>query len=232
MPTIAFTFPTLPADADPNRVDFYQRTYKALQRKGLAVPGTEADQISRADLLLHLQTVAGQIVRDELDNDPANRGYGALSNADAATAINEHYMAVNGAPGQRFPEANQQGYVTLAGSTDVALLAERRPSGGDPGFDTFLLASTGIPRPDAFIRFRMVTPTVGLRGKLAKVQAVTASNAIALGTKSPIVIPAGEIFDLGRPFPDILPPRLVDVLLGVPWGPRQLTEADIAAARS
>ena len=208
----------------------YARIYRALSRRGWPVPAIDSTDITRPQLLAHLRSVAGQIVRDELDNDPEGRGYGAQDNATAAHTCNEPYQPDR--IGTRVQGAHTQGYVTLAGSTDAGILAEKRIAGGDPDFVTLLTNGEGVQKRGLFIRFRPNTPRAALRGQIAKIQAVTASNGIAMGVQAPFAIPAGEVFDVGYLNPPIFRARVAMILDRLPYGPNVLTADDITGARS
>lgn len=225
MGAIVSNFPQLPADADPNRVAVYAAVYSDLTRLGLALPATPANAITRADLLAHLQGLVGQIIKDELTNNPEVLDY-AGTDANTANEINRPYQPPSG---RRWPGSNQTGYRTIVGSTLLGLSAELNPGGGDPGFlgpvFSDVVPSQGV------IRFRLATTTVALRGQARIITLVPASNQLALSNPLPVIPPAGEIFDIGQVHPTIvLPPRFGQISR-VPFCPNALTAADIAAAK-
>lgn len=226
MGAILSDFPSLPADGDPDRVDRYTRVYSQLAHLGLAVPATPANVITRAALLAHLQALAGQIIKDEITNNPESLNY-AGSDAATATEISSPYTPP---AGRRWPGANATGYRTLAGSTTLALIAELNPGGGDPGFTGPVF--DGLVNANAVIRFRAATTTVALRGQARLIQVVATSAQLNLAGPLPLVVPAGEIFDVGVVHPSIIfPGRHSQILRGLPYSPNALTAADIAAAK-
>ena len=241
MGAIAYSYPSIPeVNNDPQagpivteayKNNIFARIYKRLQDLGLSIPATASDAISRADLITHLQVEAGALVRSELDTDPLERGYAGLNDADAAVAINQPFVTDSDEKARKLPLANRQGYRTLAGSSDVVLVCELRPSGGDPDFTTWL-APAGVLDQNAFVRFRRNTPTVALRGEQAKVQAVTNSSTIAIGSALSVAPGNNDRFDVVFATPDVNEPRVVTVLLKFPGGPNALTAQDIAGART
>jgi hypothetical protein len=66
MAKIAAPFAQLPDRTDPNWPGVYETVYAQLVGMGLEVPGTPANEISRADLEGHLQKLAGQLLKAEL----------------------------------------------------------------------------------------------------------------------------------------------------------------------
>lgn len=90
---ITSDFPQLPQDEDPYRIAIYQAVYDQLDAMGIGHPGTPAANISRANMLKHLQQEAGKIVHQELQaakyqghTDAENAA--ALDTADPLGAFN------------------------------------------------------------------------------------------------------------------------------------------------
>jgi len=99
MGAIVSDFPSLPADADPNRAARYAGVYSDLAVRGLSIPVTASDAITRAALLAHLQTLAGVIIKAELQADPQALYSGAATDALKATAISDGYTKVDARTG-------------------------------------------------------------------------------------------------------------------------------------
>jgi hypothetical protein len=226
MGAILSDFPSLPLDAAPDRVAIYTRIYAELTALGLAVPGTGAGAITRAALLLHLQGLVGQIVKDELLANPETLDY---AGTDAATAVevNRPYTPPNG---RRWPGSNLTGYRTIAGSTLLGLVAETNPGGLDPGFTGVIFE--GLANANAVIRFRQTTATVVLRGVGRLIVLAAASNQLNLAGPLPAIPAVGDVFDVGQVHPSIvLPPRLNQIWRRIPCTPNTLTAADVTAAK-
>jgi hypothetical protein len=227
MGAILSDFPQLPIDAHPQRVALYTRVYDDLTALGLALPVQPANTISRAQLLAHLQGLAGSIVKAELLADPESR-YTALSDAQIANVISKEF-APNVA--SRFPGSNVGGYTVLT-STTAGLTAEMT-GGGVPNFDTLLFdVTTGNMRASVYLRFRNSTTTVALRGKFGRIDDAPSASALTFAIASPIAPPAGNVFDIGYLRPVLLIPRLAEILRRLPHSPNELTTADITAAKA
>jgi len=227
MGKIVSDFKGLPPDgATPEEIAFRQRAfagvYEDLEALELARPVTPSNVITRAALLDHLQTLAGAIIKAELDGDPDGRGYGGASDAVNADAIAADYV-----PGQvvRFPGSHPTGYRVAAGSTDTGLVLVQSPGGGAPG----LLAIAGLAR--GMIRFRLTAATVANRGAVMTIKAVPLDNTITLDAPLPGVPTVGDILDVGLVRPSRLPGRLCQILRRFPFAPNALTPADITAAK-
>jgi hypothetical protein len=226
MGSILSDFPSLPQDADPNRVARFTLIYGELTFLGLALPGTPANAITRAALLAHLQALAGQLIKDELTGNPETLDY---AGTDAATAleINRAYTPPNG---RRWPGSNLTGYRTIAGSTVLALVAETNPGGLNPAFGSAVF--DGLAQLNGVIRFRLTTATVALQGVPRIVSLIAGANQLNLAGPLPAIPAVGDIFDIGQVHPTIiLPPRLNQILRRLPCSPNTLTAADITAAK-
>jgi hypothetical protein len=223
MGAIVSDFPNLPQDADPARAQIYQRAYVQLFGIGLALPAQPSSTITRAQFLAHLQGLVGELIKAELTADPDNVGYGG-TNAQKADAVGNAYQPNM----RRFQGSNPTGYQTAAGSLPSGLVAVTNPGLAAPAFDAL-----EFPTRRAGVRFRLTTPTAALRGEMRLVVMVPASDQLTLGNNLPGgVVPAGEVFDLiqivgGR----LLPARLYQLTIGIPFCPNSLTAADVAAAQ-
>lgn len=225
MGALVSDFASLPLDADPRRVEQYQRAYAALVHLGLPLPGPTPEAVTRAVLLAHLQAQAGAIIKAELAGNPDAVDY---AGTDAATAVNIG-VAYTLANGQRWPGANLTGYQTAAGSTALGLVMLTNPGLADP----LLLGATfaGLSAGNGLIRFRLATATVALRGIIRQVVTVPATNQLGMATPLPAVPAVGDILDIGLVAPPLNICRVSQVLRGFPFAPNALTAADIAAAK-
>lgn len=226
MGAITSDFPSLPQDADPRRVYEYTQAYKSLTEQGLALPAQSVATVTRAQLLAHLQALAGTVIRAELDSDPEARGYSGDTNAQAAARIVAPFAPV---AIRRFPRTSQTGYELIAGSTTGALVAT--VVGGAAALFTTSLVDEGIVSTDAIIRFRANTTTVGLRGRMFRLVDVLAADTLAQAPLLPVLPAVGDVFDIVQTRLAQLPPRLGQ-FLRIPYAPNVLTAADIAGART
>lgn len=229
MAAIVSDFPQLAQDADPNRVAIYTGVYADLTALGLAVPATPANVITRAALLLHLQTLAGQIVNDELTTDPDERDYaGAANDAARASLINAPFLP---AFLRRFPGTGV--YRTTAGSTDTSLTLVETPGATDPGFTTIPGLAANIN--NLVLRFGPLTTTVALRGVFRRVTAIAADNILTLQPANPLPVAPGLLdicrVGLARNL-GTLRARLSAITVRLPFCPNDMTAADITAAQS
>lgn len=223
MGAIVSDFPSLPLDADPQRVAAYTAAYADLTRLGLAVPAQAANVVTRAQFLAHLQGLAGAIIKAELAGDPDGVYTGGPTDAQLAQLIASPYT-LGGV--RRFPGSNATGYQVAAGSTVAGLVLVLNPGLGPPG----LLALSGL-QGAGLVRFRATAATVANRGQFTAVQLVPSDTAITLATPMPGVPTVGDICDLGLVAAPQQRPRLNQVLAGLPWSPNLLTTADITAAK-
>lgn len=225
MGALVSDFPSLPLDADPRRVEQYQRCYTALTHLGLPIPGPAPEVVTRAVLLAHLQTHAGAIIKTEIAVNPDGVDY---SGPDAATAVNIG-VAYALANGQRWPGANLTGYQTAAGSTALGLVVLTNPALADP----LLLGAAfgGLAAGNGVVRFRLATGTVALRGVIRQIALVPATNQLGMATPLPALPAVGDILDIGLVSPPLNICRVSQVLRGFPFAPNALTAADIAAAK-
>jgi hypothetical protein len=225
MGSLVSDFPSLPPDADPRRIEQYQRAYGALSHLGLPLPAPAPETVTRAVLLAHLQAQAGAIIKAELAGNPDGVDY---AGSDAATAVNigVAYALLNG---QRWPGANLTGYQTAVGTTALGLVVLTNPGLADP----LLLgaAFAGLAAGNGLIRFRLVTGTVALRGVIRQIATVPATNQLGLATPLPAVAAVGDVFDIGLVAPPLNICRVSQVLRGFPFAPNALTAADITAAK-
>lgn len=227
MGSLTSDFPALPLDADPDRVSLYAKVYADLVAQGIALPAQASNIITRAQLLAHLQAVAGAIIKAELDNDPEARGYGGAADDDSRAILLRSEFAPNVA--SRWPGASALGYSVVASTT--AGLQATIAGGGAPGFDALLNNPLTGTFPTVYLRFRNTTPTVALRGKFVRIDSVPAADQLAFAVQAPGAPPAGNIFDIGFIRPTTLPPRIALLLRGIPYCPNLLDAADIASAK-
>lgn len=222
MGAIVSDFPQLPADA-PGQAGVYAKVYDDLTVLGLALPAQQPNVVTRAQLLAHLQALAGAIIKAELAGDPDGVGFGAASDAQAATLICNPYIL---GTSRRFPNSSLTGYQAIAGSTAAGIVAGLNPGLGNP----LLLAVSGLAGAGA-IRFRQSAATVANRGVVLPIQIVPTDTTLTLAVPLPGVPTVGDIFDIGLVAPPQQPPRLHQILRRFPYLPNLLTPADITAAK-
>jgi hypothetical protein len=246
MGQIVSDFPSLPAEAaslptgDPDpkvaaaqlaaraaRLTEYANVYADLVRLGFAVPAQASNVVTRAQLLAHLQGLAGAIIKAEIATDPDSVYTGAPTDAQLAQLVAAPYT-----PGgvRRFPGSSLTGYQVAAGSTAAGLVLVTNPGLGAPGL--LALAAAGLLGA-GLIRFRAgaAVATVANRGAFTAVQLVPADNALTLATPLPGVPTVGDVCDLGLVVQLQQRPRINQVLAGLPFAPNVLTTADITAAK-
>lgn len=215
------------ADADPNLRIRWRKANDWLNDNGFAGFTTqEILTVTKAEFITRLKRELGVAVASELTTDPESRGYSGASDAEASALISNPYA---GRP-RRIDKTNEQGYRTLAGSSDVALVAEHW-QGGATDFIADLI-SDGVINRQAYVTFRETTTTTELRGTTVKVQSAKFANTLGLGSPLPVSAPAGERFDLLNPNGDQIVPRISLALRGFPYSPNVLSAGDITGARS
>jgi hypothetical protein len=227
MGAIVNGFDNLPADADPNRAALYARVYADLTALGLTLPAQTADTITRAQLVAHLRALAGQLVKDELTNDPEGRGYGPLTNAQVAAILHEEFAETTP---QRLDGSHATGYRVVAPVDARIIMLERNPGGGAPGFDTFMVKNGNVVT--AYLRFRNSATTVANRQVFRRVDVLQNGNGLVMTSPFPGVPAVGDICDLGHPNLRPIAGRLARVLRRFPYAPNALDAADVAGARS
>lgn len=225
MGAIISDFPSLPQDANPHRVQHFQQCYATLLGLGLTLPLQPASTVTRAQLLAHLQVLAGQIIKDELTNNPDSVDY-AGTNAATADNIGKAYATPQG---RRWPGSHPTGYQVAAGSTALGLVLLTNPGLVDPGF--LGAAFADLPAGNGVIRFRNTTATVALQGRVRQITLVVASGQIGLAGPLPVIPAVGDVLDLGLTSPPLNVARISQILRGFPFAPNALTTADIAAAK-
>jgi len=90
-------FPQLPQDGDSHRIEVFTAVYEQLTAMGLPTPGPSPAQISRAQLLNHLQKEAGKIVKQELQKT-ANPDYSGKTDEEQTALINDYHQEHGSAP--------------------------------------------------------------------------------------------------------------------------------------
>ena len=222
MGAIVSDFPQLPPDV-AGQAGLYQKVYDDLTALGIALPAQLANVVTRAQLLAHLQAQAGAIIKAELAGDPDGVGFGAATDAQAATLICSPYIL---ATSRRFPNSNLTGYQAIAGSTAAGVVAGLNPGLGNP----LLLAVSGLAGAGA-LRSRQSAATVANRGVVLPIQLVPTDTTLTLAVPLPGIPTVGDIFDLGLIAPPLQSPRLHQILKRFPYLPNLLTTADITAAK-
>lgn len=94
MAAIKSDFPNLPDDKDPNQAVIFRGILNGLEARGIPLPDKSPKTLKRADMLAHLQTIAGDLIRKDLDADGKRDGAArvfkdARTNEDVAAAFNE-----------------------------------------------------------------------------------------------------------------------------------------------
>lgn len=228
MGSIKSDFAQLPEDSAAGRPRVIEKTYAALSARGISQPTKPAAAITRRELQSHLQSVVGEILKNELLTDPYWRGYASMTDEEAAIAINSPFAPTGDEiPGLRFPQSHDTGYRTTDGGKGI-LTAVTDPEAEGPRFD-LLLTRMGVMIQDAFVRFRLATPDPALQGRCFKIQSVLGDFDLAISGRTEIR--AGEIFDIGNAYATTIPPRVATLLLGIPFAPNAITAEDIAEAR-
>ena len=227
MGAIVSDFPQLPQDADADRVGIYTKVYESLTSLGLALPAQAPGVVTRAQLLAHLQQLAGEIIKTEIQNDPETRGYGGFTDAQIADALAREFAP---AVPTRFPGTDPAGYVVTASTT--AGLQATIVGGGVPNFNTILKDQVfGNLRAALYIRFRNNTTTVALRGRFGRIDDAPSADQLVFAVQAPLAPPAGNIFDVGFLRAPVLRPRLAEILRRFPFAPNAITDADVSAAK-
>jgi hypothetical protein len=221
MGQVTFDFPGLPADAAPSRATVYAAVYADLTAKGFAVPGIAANVITRAQLLAHLQTLAGQLIKDELNNDPEQLYTGGPTNAQLANILTGDFVPL---VARRLQAANVTGYRVVAGTTLTGLVLVQNPSLADPAF----LSVPGIDA--ALVRFRQTATDPLLRGATMSIKLAAANNTLTLDAPLPVVPTVGDILDVGTIRAARLAGRYCQVM-SLPFAPNSLTAANVAEAK-
>jgi hypothetical protein len=90
-------FPQLPDIDDPQRIAVYSAVYAQLAAMGLPTPGPSPAQISRAQLLNHLQKEAGKLVKEELKKT-TNPDYSGKTDEEQAALVNDYHQEHGNAP--------------------------------------------------------------------------------------------------------------------------------------
>lgn len=97
MSQIVSDFPQLPDHDDPNWIGIYTLVYNQLTAMGLPIPESLPAEISRVQLLKHLQLQAGRMIQIELKkNDKPD--YSAKSNEEKVTLVNDYREDSRNAP--------------------------------------------------------------------------------------------------------------------------------------
>jgi hypothetical protein len=206
MGNITSDFTLLPADADPNRVALYANIYADLTALGLGVPVTASNVITRANLLAFLQRVVGQLIKDELSNDPAILDY---TGGDASL---RNQVCAN-----LEPNLNNTTYMLAAVSTTTVITL----TGANFHLIPILVGAS--------VKFKRNTPSVALQSVTAEVLSVL-PDSITLVTALPVSAAIGDRFK----FIDKRikrRARLNELTVGIPHCPNDLTTADITAAK-
>lgn len=83
-------FPALPEKTDPAWPAVYGMVYDQLAAMGLPTPGRPYGEITRAQLLKHLQQQAGKIVKEELKRT-ADPDYSGQTDGESAATLNGYH---------------------------------------------------------------------------------------------------------------------------------------------
>lgn len=86
MGAIVSDFYYLAHDDNPSKVDCYQRVNQTLTELGLPLPVSPPEVATHAEMLLHLQTIAGNLLKAELLANPAGH-YTGLTDAQIPAAF-------------------------------------------------------------------------------------------------------------------------------------------------
>lgn len=242
MGAITSDFPSLPVEAaslptgDPDpvvaaaqlkaknaRLVEYANVYADLVRIGQAVPAQASNVVTRAQLLAHLQGLAGAIIKADLLADP-DATYGGNTDAQIAAAIDKPYV-LGGV--HRIPGSSPTGYQVAAGSTVGGLVLVTNPGLAAPG-----LLALNLPGV-ALVRFRAGAAVAQVlnRGVFMPVLLTPLDNTITLSAPLPGLPTVGDVCDLGFVTPAQQGGRLGRILVGLPFVPNVLTTADITAAK-
>lgn len=90
MSKVVSDFPLLPDDADPFRYLIFAFVYEQLASLGLPVPPIPAAAITRAELLDHLQTEAGKLLKEELKKT-AKPDYSGKTDEEQTDLFNNYH---------------------------------------------------------------------------------------------------------------------------------------------
>lgn len=227
MGAIVQDFPSLPADAAPERVAVFAAVYSDLQSRGFALPVQAANVVTRAQLLAHLQGIVGELVKQELAGDPDSVDYASAAD-DGARAV---LLCKSYEPsGRRFPGSHPTGYRIVAGSTVSGLVLATNPGAANPGFLAPALAGLAGA---AVVRFRKTAAVtvVANRGAFMSVLNVASDNTLVMAAPYPAAPAVGDICDVGILSAPQLPGRLNQLLRRIPFAPNELTAADVTAAK-
>lgn len=97
MGRIVSDFPQLPDTNDPQWIAVYTAVYAQLTAMGLPTPGPSPAQISRAQLLNHLQKEAGKLVKEELKKSAAP-DYSGKTDEEQTALVNDYHQEHGNAP--------------------------------------------------------------------------------------------------------------------------------------
>lgn len=87
MGAIVSDFGSLPSPGDPGWLENYQACFLQLHDMKLSAPTTAPENTSRADLLACLQGHAGDMLKTEINTDPAGAGYAGKSTAEITDLV-------------------------------------------------------------------------------------------------------------------------------------------------
>lgn len=181
----------------------FRRIHDDLQRRGqsLANPNESAPGVVRA----RLARVAGDLIKDEITNDPAGRGYGGMSNGARLAALTSTYRPQFG---------HAAGYVITGLAT-----SNRR--------HTLIVTKVGGALADLTALGPLQGKAFIIAGRTFSVLSAPADDTLIVGE----LAPPPALADIGQIFgAEILPPRLHTVLVGIPHAPNDIDLADLAAA--
>lgn len=206
---------------------FVRKFIGEIVAKGIAAPAKEPGDLSKEELHLYLQKVIGDRIKTELSSDPLELGYANMSNDDVAAMLNEPLVMsgkkMSGTHVMEIIAPLDLQVITLARAKGMAV--DLRPLGDNLRGKILRIDKAGKGAKAA------AKLEVAPEGRQEKLITSNLTNKVELALPLETLPELGDIVVIIDNDTSILPSRIHQILIGIPFAPNVVTADDVGAAR-